>query len=364
MRRFKDTSELEPLKDILGQDRAISAMELGLKIDNPAYNIYVAGESGTGRSTYTLKAVNKYAKTKNNHKDWCYVYNFDNPRQPVVISLERGMGKDFKEDIEEMIDTLFEEIKDAFDSEDYEINKNALLEGYEMEKEALIKKIKDYGEEKGFKLKSSKLGMVFVPLDENFEDEVSSEEFFKIKKELENMAIKVVYQIREIEDNIKKIMTEIEEEVGKVVIDPHINRLRDKYKENEKVNNYLDQVRDDILKNLELFYLDDDEIREIYSKDCFLKYSVNLFVDNQDNENVPVIIETNPSPAQLFGKVEYDYNNGNRKLVEEIKAYIDENGNFNCNIANCDYAKNHMYSLKNEFFKILVEANVSVKEIS
>ena len=63
MRRFKDTSELEPLKDILGQDRAISAMELGLKIDNPAYNIYVAGESGTGRSTYTLKAVNKYAKT-------------------------------------------------------------------------------------------------------------------------------------------------------------------------------------------------------------------------------------------------------------------------------------------------------------
>ena len=311
MRRFKDTSELEPLKDILGQDRAISAMELGLKIDNPAYNIYVAGESGTGRSTYTLKAVNKYAKTKNNHKDWCYVYNFDNPRQPVVISLERGMGKDFKEDIEEMIDTLFEEIKDAFDSEDYEINKNALLEGYEMEKEALIKKIKDYGEEKGFKLKSSKLGMVFVPLDENFEDEVSSEEFFKIKKELENMAIKVVYQIREIEDNIKKIMTEIEEEVGKVVIDPHINRLRDKYKENEKVNNYLDQVRDDILKNLELFYLDDDEIREIYSKDCFLKYSVNLFVDNQDNENVPVIIETNPSPAQLFGKVEYDYNNGN-----------------------------------------------------
>ena len=86
------------------------------------------------------------------------------------------------------------------------INKNTLLESYEMEKEALIKKIKDYGEEKGFKLKSSKLGMVFVPLDENFEDEVSSEEFFKIKKELENMAIKVVYQIREIQKHcqIKK----------------------------------------------------------------------------------------------------------------------------------------------------------------
>ena len=311
MRIFKNTSELEPLKNILGQDRAISAIELGLKIDNQSYNIYVAGDSGTGRSTYTLKALKNYAKNRDKHKDWCYVYNFDNPRQPIVITLDRGHGKVFKEDIEEMIDTLFEEIKDAFDSEDYEINKNALLEGYEMEKENLLKKIKDYGEEKGFKLKSSKLGMVFVPLDENFEDQVSSEEFFKIKKELENMAIKVVYQIREIEDNIRKIMIEIEEEVGKVVIDPHINRLREKYKDNKKVNNYLDQVREDILKNLELFYLDDEEVREIYSKDCLLKYSVNLFVDNDNNNDAPIIIENNPSPAQLFGKVEYDYNNGN-----------------------------------------------------
>ncbi|MEG0855399.1 MAG: AAA family ATPase [Terrisporobacter sp.] len=311
MQRFNNTSELEPLEDILGQERAIAAMDIGLKINNPAYNIYVAGESGTGRSTYTMKALQKYAKNKRSHKDWCYVYNFDNPRQPIVISLDRGRGKFFKEDIDEMIDTLFEEIKDAFDSEDYEINKNAMLEEYEMEKEALVKKIKEYGEEKGFKLKSSKLGMVFVPLDENFEDEVSSEEFFKIKKELENMAIKVVYQIREIEERIKMIMIEIEDEVGRVVIDPHIDQLKEKYNDNEKVITYLDQIREDILKNLELFYLEDEEFREIYSKDSFLKYVVNLFVDNQDNDNAPVIIETNPSPSQLFGKVEYDYNNGN-----------------------------------------------------
>lgn len=313
MQKFNNTSEIEPLENILGQERAISAMEFGLKIDNPSYNIYVAGESGTGKSTYTEKALKKYAKSKNNHKDWCYVYNFSNPRQPIVVSLEKGMGKVFKDDIDEMIDTLFEEIKDAFDSEDYEINKNALLEEYEMEKEALLKKIKEYGEEKGFKLKSSKLGMVFVPLDEDFEDEVSSEEFFKIKKELENMAIKVVYQIREIEEKIRGIMTEIEDEVGRIVIDPHINQLKEKYDENEKVMVYLDEVREDILKNLDLFYLDDEELREVYSKDSFLKYVVNLFVDNSEIETAPVIVETNLSPAQLFGKVEYDYNSGNIK---------------------------------------------------
>lgn len=313
MRKFNNTSEIEPLKEFLGQDRAVTAMELGLKIDNPVYNIYVAGDSGTGKSTYTMKVLEGYAKDKNNHKDWCYVYNFDNPREPIVISLERGMGKKFKDDIEEMIDKLFEEIKEAFDSEEYETNKNTLLEQYEMQKEELIKQIKTYGEEKGFKLKSNKVGMVFVPLDENFEDEVSSEEFFKIKKELENMAIKVVYKIREVEENIKTIMIEIEDEVGKIVVDPHIDELKEKYKSYDKIVDYIDNIREDILKNLELFYLDDEEIREYYSKDCFLKYVVNLFVDNENSKNAPIIVESNPSPSNLFGKVEYDYNSGNIK---------------------------------------------------
>ena len=313
MQKFNNTSEIEPLKDFLGQDRAVEAMELGLKIDNPAYNIYVAGDPGTGKSTYTMKVLERYSKNKNNHKDWCYIYNFDNPREPIVISLERGMGKIFKDDIEEMIDKLFEEIREAFDSEEYELNKNTLLEEYEIEKEDLMKKIKTYGEEKGFKLKSSKVGMVFVPLNENFEDEVSSEEFFKIKKELESMAIKVVYQIREIEESIKSIIIGIEDEVGKIVVDPHIQQLSEKYKNYDKIVDYVNKIRDDILKNLELFYLDDEDIREYYSKDSFLKYSVNLFVDNENNENVPIIIESNPSPLNLFGKVEYDYNSGNIK---------------------------------------------------
>ena len=313
MQKFNNTSEIEPLKDFLGQDRAMTAMEFGLKIDNPSYNIYVAGEPGTGKTTYTMKVLETYANNKENHKDWCYVYNFDNPREPIVISLQRGEGKVFKDDIEKMIDKLFEEIKEAFDSEEYEINKNTLLEEYEIQKEDLVKKIKVYGEEKGFKLKSSKVGMVFVPLNENFEEEVSSDEFFKIKKELENMAIKVVYQIREIEEKIKTIMIEIEDEVGKIVVDPHIEKLKEKYKSNEKVLNYIEKVREDILKNLELFYLDDEELREYYSKDCFLKYVVNLFVDNQNNDKAPIIVESNPSPSNLFGKVEYDYNSGNIK---------------------------------------------------
>lgn len=166
MLTYNNTSEIEPLESILGQKRAIEAMEIGLKIDNPAYNIYLAGESGTGKTTYAIKALKKYASEKSIHKDWCYVYNFEQPREPVAIGLEKGLGKGFKRDIEKLIETLLDELKDTFESEDFEIGKNQLIDEYEIEKDILLKKIKKYGEEKGFKLKNSKVGMVFVPIEE------------------------------------------------------------------------------------------------------------------------------------------------------------------------------------------------------
>ena len=116
MLKFNNTSEIEPLEGILGQERAIEAMEIGLKIDNPAYNMYLAGDSGTGKTTYAMNALNKYAAKKGNHKDWCYVYNFENNREPLIIGLEKGLGKIFKKDIEKLIETLLDELRDAFES--------------------------------------------------------------------------------------------------------------------------------------------------------------------------------------------------------------------------------------------------------
>ncbi|MGL5330469.1 MAG: Lon protease family protein [Peptostreptococcaceae bacterium] len=316
MQKYKNTSEIEPLEIILGQERAISAMEVGLEVENPAYNIYVSGHSGTGKTTYTLKALDKSAKLKNKHKDWCYVYNFEHPRDPIAIGLKIGLGKVFKKDIEKLIETLLDELTDAFESEDYELGKNQLLENYDIEKEALLKEIKKYGEERGFKLKNSKLGMVFVPLKDEDEDEISDEEFYKTKRELEHMAIQTVYKIRDIEDEAKESLLELEEEIGKFIIDPHIDELVEKYNEYEKVKTHLNNIREDMLDNLFLFYMDEEELKDKFDKDHFLKYRVNLFVDNDGEktaESAPIIVETNPSPANLFGKIEYDYYNGNLK---------------------------------------------------
>lgn len=322
MLKFNNTSEIEPLEGILGQERAIEAMEIGLKIDNIAYNLYLAGDSGIGKTTYAMNVLNKYASKKSNHKDWCYVYNFENNREPLIIELEKGLGKIFKKDIEKLIETLLDELKDTFECEDFEIGKNQLMEEYEIEKDALIKKIKKYAEEKGFKLKNSKVGMVFIPIEENKDDEetkeddYTDEEFYKVKRELENAAIQIAYKIRELEDAQKEALLDLEEEVAKFVIDPHIESLIQKYNEYDKVETYLNNIREDILENVYLFYMDEEELKDKYDKEHFIKYKVNLFVDNgndKENSKAPVIVEINPSPSNLFGKAEYDYYNGNIK---------------------------------------------------
>lgn len=325
MLEFNNTSEIEPLEGILGQERAIEAMEIGLKINNPAYNIYLSGDSGTGKTTYAMNALNKYAAKKGNHKDWCYVYNFENSREPLIIGLDKGLGKVFKKDIEKLIETLLDELKDAFESEDFEIGKNQLIEEYEIEKDTLVKKMKKYAEEKGFKLKSSKVGMVFIPIEdeENKEDsedkedeDYKDEEFYKLKRELENVAIQVVYKIRDLEDAAKEALLELEEEIAKYIIDPHIEALLEKYNSYDKVKTYLNNMRENILEYVYLFYMDEEELKDKYDKEHFTKYKVNLFVDNGidiENSKAPVIVEINPSPSNLFGKAEYDYYNGNIK---------------------------------------------------
>ena len=315
--KYNNTSEINPLDYILGQERAVEAMELGLKINNPAYNIYIAGEPGTGKSTYALKVLNEYASKKNTHKDWCYIYNFENPREPITVELEKGFGRELKKDMEKLIESLLEDFKNAFESENFEIEKNKLLDEYEIEKDMLLKQIKKYGEEKGFKLKQSKMGIVFIPLkEEEDESDESDEEFYKAKRELENMAIQVVYKIRNLEEIAEKAVLELEEEIAKLVVEPHIKRLCEKYENYDKIQTYLENIKKDIIEYMYLFYLDEEELKDKYDKEHFIKYKINLFVDNgssKNKESAPVVVEINPSPANLFGKAEYDYANGNIK---------------------------------------------------
>lgn len=311
MKKFKNTSEIEPYDGIIGQQRAEKAMQFGLKMNNPAYNIYVSGNCGSGRITYTIKAIESQQFDESKIKDWCYVYNFKDPRKPIALDFPAGEGSEFKTYMEDLIECLTEEINDAFENEEYELTKNKLLQTYEFEKEKLLKNIRDYGKEKGFKLKSSSSSFIFIPIDDNYEDEISAEEFCKTKKELEEMAIQVLYKLKSLEDKVKQVVIETENQIGKLVVEPYIEAARKKYSDNKKVIEYLDALEENIIESIYYFYLDEDDLKDKYDKDYALKYEVNLFVSNDNFSKI--IVENDPRPSNLFGRVEYEYHNGNLK---------------------------------------------------
>ena len=128
---FETTKEVEPLEGTIGQARAISALELGLDIDEPGFNLFVSGIPGTGRNTALRAYVERIAATKPIPPDWGYVYNFDDPSQPVAVSLPCGMMRALKSDMDGLVDTCLREIPTAFESEEYGNRMEEAMRGVE-----------------------------------------------------------------------------------------------------------------------------------------------------------------------------------------------------------------------------------------
>jgi hypothetical protein len=157
MFNFRDTSCLSPSRGLIGQQRAVEATEFALKIHVDGYNLYMAGESGEGKTRYALEIAQRYAKTMPVPDDWCYVYNFEDENRPKAINLPAGLGREFKKDMEEFISSIEHELSKAFDGEDYEIERSRVLREFREKKDMYIKEISSEAEKKGFKISSMSL---------------------------------------------------------------------------------------------------------------------------------------------------------------------------------------------------------------
>ena len=93
---FETTQDLEPINDGIGQERGIKALEFGINVDVKGYNLYIEGPSGVGKTMYTKNYLDSIAPKKKVPNDWCYIYNFQNPNEPIAVSLPAGQGKEFK----------------------------------------------------------------------------------------------------------------------------------------------------------------------------------------------------------------------------------------------------------------------------
>ena len=161
---FDTTEELVNNYKGIGQERAIASLEFGLRVDTKGYNLYLEGPTGSGKTTYTKNYLDKLSKTKKTPPDWCYIYNFENPNEPIAVSLPAGDGNKFKDVMEKFIKEIRTDITNTFKNEDFEKEKNIISKKYQDKRDALLENLNKQSAKYGFQVKSADNGIYMMPV--------------------------------------------------------------------------------------------------------------------------------------------------------------------------------------------------------
>ena len=319
---FDTTEELVNNYKGIGQERAIASLEFGLRVDTKGYNLYLEGPTGSGKTTYTKNYLDKLSKTKKTPPDWCYIYNFENPNEPIAVSLPAGDGNKFKDVMEKFIKEIRTDITNTFKNEDFEKEKNIISKKYQDKRDALLENLNKQSAKYGFQVKSADNGIYMMPV---VDGKVIKEEDFdkldeEIKKEYEDKStivqqkiIEVIAQIKSLDEESEKKISEWQSNIALLTIEGHISYVKSNFKRNKKISGFLDGVKKDILRNISDFVEDNSnqknqniqDPRQVQKKP-WENYRVNVFVDNSNTEGAPVIMDSNYSFNNLFGRLEYE----------------------------------------------------------
>lgn len=312
------TEEVQPLKDFIGQERAVRAMQFGVNMRAPGYNVYVAGPTGTGKSTYINDVLKRVAGQGSTPGDWVYLYDFANPDRPRAVSLPATSGKSFQKDMEDLAKDLKAAIPKAFEGEAYENKKAAIVQELEGEIEKAINGVRREASEAGFILKQGSNGFYFAPTRDGKKmsiDEYESlpretqEELEKQGRVMQQRLEEVLSATRQLERETRQKIADLDKQIVLVAAGPLVGKIQDRYGKIEGVAEYLQGVLNDIAKNLEM--LKPSVGGEGVGLGCegqnlFDRYRVNLFVNNGDTKGAPVVFENSPNYYNLFGKIEYN----------------------------------------------------------
>lgn len=326
--KFKTTEELDNIETGIGQERGIKALEFGLNVDINGYNLYLEGPAGVGKTMYTKHYLDKISKKQKTPCDWCYIYNFENPNEPIALPLHAGQGKEFKEQMDAFIKDIKNDLKNTFNNEDFEKEKALIAQTYEEKREALMVKLNKKSEKYGFQVKSAQNGIYMMPIingkaieQEEFEklDDKTKQNFEDNSSIVQEQILQVISEIKNIEQESQKKLSEWQSNVALLTINAHINYIRSKFKRNKKISTFLENIKKDILKNIDYFLAEpQNETQQMPGPrpeppKPWENYRVNLFIDNSTQEGAPVIMDSNYSYHNIFGKLEYENYYGSLK---------------------------------------------------
>ncbi|MDD5191142.1 MAG: AAA family ATPase, partial [Dehalococcoidales bacterium] len=321
--KCSSTEELPPYEGIIGQERAISALNFGLNIQRPGFNIFVSGLAGTGKTTVIKTFLEALAKKKNVPADWCYVYNFKDSYCPKALQIQPGTGLTLQKDMKKLVDNIRRVLKQAFTSREYSGRRSEIVEVLSRKREKAFEDFSERAKGKGLLLKASQAGLILIPAsgDQPMTDEDfgkmppdKKEELAKRRDELTRELKDLIMELQVEEGKIEKQLEEFDHETAANAIGYIFEEMKSKYKETLRITDYLNDVQNDVVENYKQLIIEPKAndadplaaLQELSSKQTITKYEVNVLVDNTETKGAPVILELNPTFNNLFGRIEKD----------------------------------------------------------
>ncbi len=325
---FSSTNDLKACDNILGQERALKALELGLDMEYLGYNLFITGKPGTGRSTSIKKLLQNRKRDNVIFDDKCYVHNFKDPDMPRAISLPAGQGNLFKKDMDNLVNTLRKHIPLLLESEKHQKSRDTLTDNFKKKQQLLVKEFEDKVKAENFTIVQIQIGPytrpdIFPIINEKptnldtletlvRDGKFSKEELDRIKKkhhEFTQEIAAISKKISILQKDLSKKLNELETKTITPLVEEEISEIKKKYN-NTAINSYLKEVNNNVLENISRFQEKEEQavaipgLRLPQIKDSFIEFSVNVLVDNSDTKTSPVIIETRPTYKNLFGIIE------------------------------------------------------------
>jgi lon-related putative ATP-dependent protease len=323
--KFASTVDLEPIEGILGQERALKALKIGVGLHRPGYNIYIAGLSGTGKATTVKKMLEQISSDCPPLKDYAYVNNFKDEDRPALLIFPSGKAKEFKQSFSSAINILRKRIPQALENESYIHRKKQIIELYSQKEQSLLEPFNEKLKNDHFTLGQTKIGEAARPdiipliddkpvpvyqLDELVQQNKISNDDVKniIKKynDYQEELHSIFKKGLKISQQFQEQLFKLEKEAAQVVVKGVIENIREKFSQ-EKVSEYLNQVENHILENIQIFKGLKPEGETTDSGlpiDYFKTYEVNIILDSSEFRECPVVEETSPTYVNIFGTIE------------------------------------------------------------
>lgn len=319
---FTTTADVAPLDEFIGQPRAMAALAFGAGIPEHGFNLFAVGLPDSGKSTLIQHFLLARAANDPVPNDLCYVHNFTNPTTPVILQLPPGMGVILRNDMARLIRALREALPQAFESPEYQQQRQAITTAAEQAKARHFAQMEAMLKERGFIPLKAASGVIIVPARDGHPmtpDEVAKlseaeqQRLIQHRQSIEADIEKVLRTVHDLDEDAQNKLNQLNEAIARAASEHHLAALRRRYDNLPDVLAYLDAVLADVLANLETFTADSHEpssnapagLPIALPTDPFLRYTVNVFVDNSTLKGAPVIFERNPAHPNLIGRIEH-----------------------------------------------------------